>query len=117
MNTLLKAPSTALSPLIEDQAARILATLADASAATLHAFAEGLKDGPASRFSLPVYYLASNRERHEPPDRLTVSTMRSALRDSSRDTAFIDRLANAKAPFWIVVRDALVALQAECVTV
>jgi hypothetical protein len=57
--------------LVEQQAQMVLATLADANAATLFAFAEGLKhvDGPASRFHLPIYHLASNRERSEPPGR------------------------------------------------
>jgi hypothetical protein len=101
---------------IEAQAETVLATLADATAATLYAFAEGLKDGAASRFSLPIYYLASNRERNEPPDGLTLITMRSALRDASRDSAFIDRLEHAKAPFWIAVRIALVAIAEEQAT-
>jgi hypothetical protein len=57
--------------LVEQQAQMVLATLANANAATRFAFAEGLKhvDGPASRFHLPIYYLASNRERSEPPGR------------------------------------------------
>jgi hypothetical protein len=39
----------------------VLATLADASAVTLYAFTVGLQhvDGPASRFHLAIFYLAS----------------------------------------------------------
>lgn len=104
---------------IEEQAQKVLATLADANAVTLLAFSEGLRhvDGSSARFALAVHYLAGNRERREPADRLTVLVMRSALRDASRDAAFIDKLAGARSPFWVAVREALVALQAECVTV
>jgi hypothetical protein len=121
-----RAPSTAPSPsgvnagdLVDEQAVRILGTLDGASAATLHGFAEGLKyvDGPASHFALPIYYLATNRKRGDPPDGLTLLVMRSALRQLSRDSAFIDKLENAQTPFWLAVRDPLMALQAECVAV
>jgi hypothetical protein len=101
--------------LVEEQAPRVLAALDGTNAATLHAFAEGLgrANGPASRFRLAVYYLAGNRERGEPPDGLTLLTMRSAIRDASRDSAFIDGLKHAKAPFWVAVHDALVAIREE----
>jgi hypothetical protein len=99
----------------------VLATLDGASAATLYGFAAALEDvdAPASYFRTPIFYLASNRERSEPPDGVTMLTMRSALRDSARwkEGAFIETLENAQTPFWLAVREALVALQAECVTV
>ena len=90
----------------------VMAALDDTSAATLYGFAEALKhaNGPASRFSLAVYYLASDRERGEPASGLTLLVMRSALRDSSRDSAFVDRLEDAGSSFWKAVRDALVAI-------
>jgi hypothetical protein len=105
---------------IEQQAELVLATLADASAATLYGFAAGLEhvDGPSSHFHLPVYYLATNRERGEPPDGLTMLTMRSALRAATwKHGEFIEQLENAQSPFWQAVRAALVVLSAECVTV
>jgi hypothetical protein len=74
-------------------------------------------DGPASHFALPIYYLATKRERGDPLDGLTLLVMRSALRQLSRDSAFIDKLENAQTPFWLAVPEALVALQAECVAV
>jgi hypothetical protein len=82
--------------LVEEQASKVLATLDDANAATLFAFAEGLgrEHGPASRFHLPVYYLAGNRERGESADGLTLLTMRSAIRDASRDS--VHRRAQAR---------------------
>jgi hypothetical protein len=80
-----------------------------------NSFAAGLEDapGPASRFSLAIYYAAGNRERGEPPDGLTLLVMRSALRKSSSDGAFIDKLAGARSPFWVAVHDALVAISEE----
>jgi hypothetical protein len=57
--------------LFEEQAQKVLATLADTSAATLFAFAEGLTNEPASHFSLAINYLAGKREPGEQPHRLT----------------------------------------------
>lgn len=81
-------------------AQKVLATLADTSAATLFAFAEGLTNEPASHFSLAINYLAGNREPGEQPDRLTEATMRSALRNSVtwKDDEFIDQLGDARRP-------------------
>jgi hypothetical protein len=106
------------SEVVEEQAQMVLATLADTNAPTLHTFAEALNraDGPASRFSLAIYYLAGNRERGEPSDGLTLLTMRSALRDCAtwgKRGAFIARLEHAKAPFWVAVHDALVTISEE----
>jgi hypothetical protein len=86
--------------LFEEHAQKVLATLADTSAATLFAFAEGLTNEPASHFSLAINYLAGNREPGEQPDRLTEATMRSALRNSVtwKDDEFIDQLGNARRP-------------------
>lgn len=107
--------STLATELAAEQAEIVLATLANTSAGTLYAFAEGVvqADPPASRFSLATFYAATCRERGEPPDALARLEMRSAIRDCAtrKDDAFIDRLEGARSPFWQAVRDALVALR------
>ena len=107
--------NTSSPELLKEQALMVLATLAQTNAATLYALAEGLRqaDGPASRFAVPIYYLAGNRERGELPDGLAEITMRSALRNATCDSAFVDQLDHADSPFWRAVRDALVAIDEE----
>ena len=57
--------------------------------------------------------LAGDVEEGRPPaSGLAAITIRSALRASSCDSAFVARLEHAKAPFWQAVREALVALRA-----
>ena len=65
------------------------------------------------RFRLPVFYLAGNKERGEPPDRLTLSVMKSALRDCATHGDFVDRLEGAESEFWIAVRTTLVTIAEE----
>jgi hypothetical protein len=52
-------------------------------------------------------------EAGQPASGLTEITMRWALRTTSRDRAFVARLEHARAPFWVAVHDALVAIDAE----
>ena len=100
--------------LVEEQARKVFATLDDASADTLHAFIAGLEyaEPPVWYFRLPIYYAATNRECGELPDGLAMITMRAALRNSVtwRDGELIDTLENARSPFWVAVREALVAI-------
>ena len=70
---------------------------------------------PVWHFRLPIYYAATTREHGEPPDALALICMRAALRNSAiwMDGQLIDTLENAQSPFWIAVREALVAIVEE----
>ena len=70
----------------------VSAALDDTNAATLYGVAAGLErvDGTASRFHGAIYYLASDVEEGKPPaSGLAEITMRSALRATSRASAFV----------------------------
>jgi hypothetical protein len=59
--------------------------------------------GPAANFRGTIYYLAADVEAGNPASGLTEITMRSALRESLRDSEFVGRLKHAKTPFWVAV--------------
>jgi hypothetical protein len=96
----------------DDVAGDVLATLGDAPASLLRAFAAGLRfaDGQISSFATPIGYLADDLEDGAAPDRLTLLAMRHTLRRAALDGLLVGKLADAEQPFWRSVGDALATI-------
>lgn len=85
---------------MSSSAARRRATIARTTSEPSRSSGSQFSSGPVREFQLPIFWLATGRERGEQPDFRPRLCMRGALKVAALQPSFIEQLADAQTAVW-----------------